>query len=117
MNDDGLDYAAIRCRILWKLSRNHTWSRYIPVSDLLGIALATEGHDLGRSVIEELKNEPYTAFQQGRGLGLKNDPDSQALVAFELRDIRNYTELQVEATLSRFYQAGGFDEYDQPPES
>lgn len=67
-------------------------------------------------MIDELKSEPYTVFQRGRGLQLKNDPDSQAVVAFELRDDCDHTELQIEATLSRFFQAGGFSEYDAPPE-
>ena len=107
---------SIRCKILWKLARFHTWSGYVREDDLLDASLDTEGHDLGREVINELKNEPYTIFQHGRGLQLKNDPDSQAMVAFELRDGCDYTELQIEATLSRFYQAGGFGEYDEPPE-
>lgn len=108
---------SIRCKILWKLSRMHTWSGYIHEGDLLDAALDTEGHDLGREAIDQLKNEPFTVFQQGRGIHLKNDPDSQALVAFELRDVCDYTELQIEATLSRFSQAGGFERYDEPPGS
>lgn len=94
----------------------HTWSGYVSESDLLDAALDTEGHDTGREVIEELKNEPYTVFQHNRGLQLKNDPDSQAIVAFELRDNCGFTELQIEATLSRFLQAGGFDAYNDRPE-
>lgn len=113
---NGPDTTSIRCKILWKLARMHTWSGYVQERDLLDAALDTEDHDSGRDVIDELKNEPYTVFHRGRGIQLKNDPDSQAMVALELRDGCDFTELQIEATLSRFYQAGGFDAYDEPPE-
>lgn len=114
--NSGSDRSSIRCKILWKLARMHTWSGYIDERDLLNAALDTEGHDAGRDVIKELRGEPFTVYQRGQGIQLKNDPDSQALVAFELRDDCNYTELQIEATLSRFFQAGGFAENDKPPD-
>lgn len=107
--------SAIRCKLLWKLARMHTWSDYVPVRQLLIAALDTADHDVGRAVVDDLKTEPVTIFQEGRGIRLKNDPDSQAVVAFELRDQCNFTELQIEATLSRFSQAGGFETYDEPP--
>lgn len=112
----GGDPGSIRCKLLWKLARMHTWSGFVREGDLLDAALDIEGHDDGRENIEELKNEPYTVFRRERGLRLKNDPDSQAIVAFELRDGCHFTELQIEATLSRFFQAGGFDTYDEPPQ-
>lgn len=115
MSGGGTDTSPIRCKLLWKLSRMHTWSGFIQERDLLAAALDTEGHDEGRDVIEDLKKEPFTVFQRGEGIRLKNDPDSQAIVAFELRDVCNYTEIQIEATLSRFAQRGGFDAYDGPP--
>lgn len=107
---------ATRCKLLWKLSRMHSWSGFIPERDLLAAALDTEGHDTGREVFRTLKAEPFTVFQRGEGIRLKNDPDSQAMVAFELRDVCQYTELQIEATLSRFAQRGGFDAFDGPPD-
>lgn len=114
MSGGGTDTPSVRCKLLWKLSRMHTWSGFIQERDLLTAALDTEGHDEGRDVIEDLKQEPFTVFQRGEGIRLRNDPDSQAIVAFELRDVCNYTELQIEATLSRFTQQGGFEAYDEP---
>lgn len=48
---------------------------------------------------------------EGQGYSVKNNPDDQAKAAFRLRDTCEYTELQIETTLSRFEQAGGFDAY------
>ena len=84
---------------------------------LLTAALDTEGHDEGRYAIEDLTGESFTVFNRGEGIRLKNDPDSHAIVAFELRGICNYTEIQIEATLSRFSQQGGFEAYDEPPDA
>lgn len=116
MSGGGTGTSSIRCKLLWKLARMHAWSGFIQTRDLLAAALDTEGHDDGRKVIEELVNEPFTMFQSGQGIRLKNDPDSQALVAYELRDVCGYSEIQIEATLSRFAQNGGFEAYEQPPD-
>ncbi len=64
-------------------------------------------------MVEELLSEPYITFQRGKGYGLKNDPDSQAQVAFRLTRSCSYDEFRVEETLSRFGDAGGFDTYDE----
>ena len=50
--------------------------------------------------------------RQASGFVLANDPDSRALAAARLRETCGYSTLQIEATLSRFEQAGGFDAYD-----
>lgn len=82
---------------------------------LISLALDSSEQSIGRDVCDDLKHEPYIIFQRGRGFSIKNNPDDQARVAFFLRDTCGYTELQIEATLSRFEQKGGFDVYDSPP--
>lgn len=115
MSGGGTDPSSTRCKLLWTLSRMHTWSGFTQETDLLTAALDTEGHDKGQDILEDLTRAKFTVFQRSEGIRLKNHPDSQAIVAFELRDACNYTEIHIEATLSRFSQRGGFDAYDEPP--
>lgn len=49
------------------------------------------------------------AYQRGRGFSLKG-MSQQEDPARELRDRYGHTELQIEATLSPFGRAGGFDD-------
>lgn len=102
----------ILCELLWKLSRRHTWANPIQRDDLLRLALSRPDWPRGRALLDELVVEPYMEFDPARWYLVKNDPDSQALVAARLTRTCWYPELTVEATLSRFEQAGGFDEYD-----
>lgn len=102
----------ILCQLLWKLSRKHTWARSIPKDDLVRLALDRVDRSRGRELVDKLLAEPYLEFDSSMGYRVKNDPDSQALVAARLTRTCWYSELQVEPTLSRFEQAGGFDSYD-----
>lgn len=102
----------ILCELLWKLSRKHTWANPIQKDDLVRLALSRSDWPRGRKLLDELLGEPYMEFAPSRGYRVKNDPDSQALVAARLSRTCWYPELTVEATLSRFEQAGGFDAYD-----
>lgn len=102
----------ILCQLLWKLSRKHTWANPIQEDDLVRLALSRPDWLRGRELLDELVFEPYLEFDPTRGYRVKNDPDSQALVAARLTRTCTYPQLTVEATLSRFKQAGGFDAYD-----
>lgn len=104
--------SSILCQLLWKLSRKHTWVRPIQKDSLVRLALSRPDWPRGRELLDELVVEPYMEFDPARGYRVKNDPDSQALVAVRLTRTCAYPELTVEATLSRFVQAGGFDAYD-----
>lgn len=101
------------CQLLWKMGRRHGWSGYVSEDGLIDLALESSDQGAGREIVEELTNEPYIEFQRGRGYRVKNNPDSQAQAAYRLKRTCGYTELQIEATLSRFEQAGGFDAYDE----
>lgn len=101
----------LKCRLLWKLARRHGWGSPVDQETLVVAALASSEQGRGRDLVTDLRSEPYVVRGSG-GLALKNDPDSQALAAVRLRDACGYSTLQVEATLSRFEQAGGFDRYD-----
>lgn len=105
------DYG-ILCELLWKLSRKHTWANPIKTDTLVRLALSRPDWTRGRELLDELVDEPYLEFDPARGYRVKNDPDSQALVAARLTRTCSYPELTVEATLSRFEQAGGFEAYD-----
>ena len=112
---DGSPRERIKCKLLFKLSRRHGWGAPISKDGLVDQALADSEAQLGRDVCEHLKNEPYISYQRGRGYSIKNNPDAQAQIAFFLRDTCSYSEIRIEATLSRFEQSGGFDTYDSPP--
>ena len=111
-NDDG---AGLRCRLLWKLSRGHRWGSPVPQRELVENALDAEDVQQGYEICDDLPDEPYIQVGRGGRLGVQNDPDSQAQLAFVLRDQCGFSELRIEATLSRFEQKGGFDYYDDPP--
>lgn len=104
----------LKCRLVWKLARLHGWGSPVDEARLVDAALPPSEQGIGREVLAELRDEPYVGFVSGGGVSLANDPDSQALAAVRLHSTCGYTVLQIEATLSRFEQAGGFDAYDVP---
>lgn len=110
----GPSTTGLKCRLLWKLARLHGWSAPVDETTLVDAALAPGEQGSGRAAIPDLLEEPYVVHVPGEGYVLRNDPDSQALAAVRLRSTCGYTDLQIEATLSRFDQAGGFDAYDVP---
>jgi hypothetical protein len=93
----------IKCAILWRLTRRHGWANWIPADDLV---TAVPSHERGqaRSVVDELKREPYIKFHLNRGFKINNSRVD--VLAEELRDICGYSEFRITATLSHF---GGFD--------
>lgn len=104
----------MKCRLLWKLCRRHGWGSPISKDGFVNLALEDVDQGRGKEVVEELLKEPYIGYQGGKGFSIRNDPDSQAQVAFRLRTTcEGYSDLQIEATLSRFQQAGGFDSYTE----
>lgn len=80
--------------------------------DLVREALSSSDQGDGKEIVEELLDEPYI-YQSSDGYHIRNDPDSQAQAASRVVETCGYTELQAEATFSRFEQAGGFDNYDK----
>lgn len=102
----------IKCALLWKLSRSHGWGTPVGKDDLVTLALADVEQGRGRRLVKELIDEPYVVYREGRGFQIRNDPDAQAAVAYRLEETCGYSRLQIEATLSRFEQAGGFDAYE-----
>jgi len=102
----------LRCRLLWKLARLHGWGSPVDETRLVDAALAPAEQGRGYDVIDDLLAEPYVDRVPGEGYALRNDPDFQALAAVRLRTTCGYSRLQIEATLSRFDQAGGVEAYD-----
>lgn len=105
--------ARLKCRLLWTLSRNHGWASPMSERAVVDRALASSDQGRGKEIVRDLAREPYVTYRRGRGYGLTNDPDAQAQAAYRLTDSCGYLEIQVEPTLSRFEQAGGFDEYER----
>ena len=90
--------------------RRHGWGSPVDEETLVTDALSPSEQGRGRAIVAALLEEPYVGREAG-GYVLRNDPDSQALAAVRLRESCGYSALQVEATLSRFEQARGFDAY------
>ncbi len=105
--------STIKCNLLWKLCRRHGWSTPIPRDDLVIAALESSEQGRGKRLVAELLTEPDISYQRNRGYRIRNSPDAQAYAAFRLRESCGYSTLQIESTLSRFKQAGGFDVYDR----
>jgi len=105
--------STLKCSLLWKLCRRHGWSSPVSEDGLTDLALEDGNQGDGREIAEELIEEPYIGYVNGQGYFVKNDPDSQAQAAYRLINHCGYLEIQVESTLSRFEQAGGFDAYDE----
>lgn len=97
----------VKCSLRWKLARRHAWGSPIPEDDLVRMAPTDVGDDRAREACQELKTESYVTYRRENGYGLRNSPDEQAKLARVLRDTCGYSEIQIEATLSRF---SGFDE-------
>jgi len=107
------DSDSARCRLLFTLVRRHGWGSPITKDGLVDLALESSAQGDGRELVDELAEEPYLSYQRGRGYWVKNDPDSQAQIAYRLISNCSYSKLQIESTLSRFEAAGGFDAYDE----
>lgn len=106
--------AEIKCELLWKLCRRHGWKKQgVSREDLVTEALADTEQGRGRQLVGELLNEPYLKPKAADRYHVKNNPRAQAKAAFRLRDTCGYTDLQIESTLSRFQQAGGFEAFDR----
>lgn len=103
----------LKCTLLWKLCRKHRWGGPITKEGLVDLALKSSDQGRGKSVVEELIQEPYITLTRNNGYRVKNDPDSQAQAAYRLTTTCRYDEFRVEATLSRFKSAGGFSAYDE----
>lgn len=110
---DRLADSRIKCSLFWKLCRRHGWGSPVPEDALVDMALARVEQGRGKKLVKELRTESYIEHQEGKGYKVKNSPDEQAKAAFRLRDTCSYSELRIEATLSRFEQAGGFDTYGE----
>lgn len=102
----------LKCDLLWALCREHAWGRAVSTERLLRCGLAPGQRGWGRDLLDELLRDPYVEYYPNSGYRLKNDPDSQALLASRLTLTCKIPAISVEATLSRFKQAGGFDTYD-----
>lgn len=103
----------VKCKLLWKLCRHNWDSDGIERDDLVLAALADAEQGRGRELVDELLDEPYVVPTGHDAFRVKNNPRAQARAAFRLRDTCGYSEIQLEAGLSRFRQAGGFDAFDR----
>lgn len=78
-------------------------------------ALESTDQGRGKRLVDELLAEPYIGHDPRSGYSVVNDPDGQALAAYRLLDTCEYgPSFRIEATLSRFEQAGGLDAYPRP---
>lgn len=102
----------LKCDLLWTLCRHHGWGHPVSAERVVRDGLESGSRGRGRRLLDELRREPYVEYYPARGYRIKNDPDSQALLASRLTATCGVPTISVEATLSRFEQAGGFDAYD-----
>lgn len=101
-----------RCDLIWQLCRRHSWGSPIPGENLVRLALKTSEQGEGRRErLDELLKEPYVE-KLPNGFAIKNNPNAQAQAAYRLETTCGYSRLRIEAALSRFKQAGGFEAYD-----
>lgn len=105
--------SSVFCDMLFKMIRRHGWGSPISIKGLTDLALEDSQQGTGQQLAEDLVAKPYIKKVQRGKYAIPNDPDSQAQIAFILRENCEYSELRLEATLSRFNQAGGFDAYEQ----
>lgn len=102
----------IKCLLLWKLCRSHGWGAPVDREALVNRALESTDQGRGKQLVDELLEEPYIGHDPRSGYYIVNDPDGQARAAYRLLETCEYgPQFRIEATLSRFEQAGGFDAY------
>lgn len=96
-----LDDDEIRCQLLWRLVREHGWSKWVAEDHLVNRALPNSDIGRGRRICKALRDEPYIIWQRGRGYRIKGLPE-QEILARELRDQCAFTEFQIISSLSHF---------------
>lgn len=89
------------CRLVWRLARNHGWSRWTSADGLVAQTVPTnERGRIRREVLPRLRDQSFVIYDPERGYRLRGDTLDQ--VALYLRDDCGYAEFRVEATVSHF---------------
>lgn len=95
----GQDY---ECALLWKLARSHGWSSEVEVSDLASDANVSDeqrARDVART---DLASRDFIGYHQGKDTIWLAGPPSDDMF-YHLRDECGYSELQIEATFSSYF--------------
>lgn len=92
----------IECALLWKLARSHGWSRAVGVHALVSAANVDDEAAAGSVARNMLVERDFVGLHQGQDeIWLAAPPRED--VFYRLRDDCGYTELQIEATFSSYF--------------
>lgn len=102
MTADDSDTEGIECALLWRLARDHGWSKEVDVKRLVSDSNVRDekrGREVARNQLSE--NE-YVGYHQGKDTIWLDPPPTDEL-AYHLRDECGFMELQIEATLDSYF--------------
>lgn len=89
-----------KARIVWKLSRNHTWGSPIETEALIRLVALDEDYDEMRQHLDSVLNLPFVV-QGPDGVFIPNGQDAHIQAANWLREHTARDEFVIAGTLSR----------------
>lgn len=106
MSNPSVEDADVECALLWRLARGHGWSSHVSVRPLVSNANVHDERKAREVARDQLAARPFVGYHQGRDeIWLTGPPGED--VFYHLRDDCGYSELQIEATFSSYFE--GFD--------
>ncbi len=105
-------------RFTWHLARAHGWGGEVEFEKALDGAFSDSEKGEARELLRQpIKSYRVKFFQwsESDGEKIRMRGDRRVLVAYYLRDEAGYSELRIEATVSRFKDIdGGFESTEKP---
>lgn len=102
MAADEPEWLDIECALLWKLARSHGWSAEVTVENLADEANVRDEAHAREVARTHLADREFIGYHQGRDTIWLEGPPRDA-VCYHLRDECGYSELQIEATFSSYF--------------
>lgn len=102
MSTGGTGAQQDECALIWSLARTHGWSTEVQVDDLVKNANVTDEQQARQIARNQLRQRPFINYHQGRDTIWISAPPGDDICYF-LRDHCGYSELQIEATFSSYF--------------
>jgi len=102
MTDGGSTDDGTECALLWTLARKHGWSSETGISQLAADANVQDKQRAREVARNQLADRKFIDYHQGKDTIWLDPPPTDDL-AYYLRDVCGFMELQIEATLDSYF--------------
>lgn len=102
MTASGSNSAQVECALLWALARRHGWSSETAISQLASDANVQDEQQAREVARNHLSEKAFIGYHQGKDTIWLDSPPTDDL-AYYLRDVCGFMELQIEATLDSYF--------------